>query len=364
MLELMLTRYCPLDSEKKSLQNRLEDLKETKQRLLSYDNEYDKLILEKAKAVLQHKEHLCIMRDANQAVTEAAIRLIEASSDVAALKEHNSGIVKSLEDEKQRVEALVVEADVAKTQAKAAQVAFISVISTGAGAEVNTERRDYLIGMSEGKTVDRMEADIEAENAKLELISAADPGVLQEFEKRARDIERSQREKTRKEQQLDELNLGIQVLREAWEPRLDEIVRQINDAFSYNFEQISCAGEVGVHKDEDFDKWAIEIKVKFRYVARHLPGALRFSADTATERTRPSRSSTSTVNPAASAPYPPSSTSCPSSRWRSRPSVSLTRSTRVWIRATSAWSTNAWSRSLATSTRLNTSSSRPNCSQV
>ncbi|ROW10586.1 hypothetical protein VMCG_01897 [Cytospora schulzeri] len=259
-------KYLPdkIDSEKKSLQNRQDDLKETKQRLLSYDSEYDKLTIEKAKAVLQHKEHLCIMRDANQAVTEAAVRLIEANSDLAALKEQNSDIVDSLREEKAKLDALVSEAEVAKAQAKAAQEAFVSVISTGVGDEVDLDRRDLLIGMSEGHTIESIEADIEAESAKLELIHAADPGVLQEFEKRARDIERSQREKAKKEQQLDELNLGIQALREAWEPRLDDIIRQINDAFSYNFEQINCAGEVGVHKDEDFDKWAIEIKVKFR----------------------------------------------------------------------------------------------------
>lgn len=259
-------KYLPdkIDSEKKSLQNRLDDMRETKQRLLSYDSEYDRLTIEKAKAVLQHKEHIRVIHDANQSVTEAAIRLIEANSDLAALKEHNSGIVQSLEEEKARVDALVREAEIAKTQAKAAQEAFVSVVSTGVGEEVDTDRRDFLIGMSEGHTVESIEADIDAENAKLELIHAADPGVLQEFEKRARDIERSQREKARKEQHLDELNLGIQLLREAWEPRLDDIIRQINDAFSYNFEQINCAGEVGVHKDEDFDKWAIEIKVKFR----------------------------------------------------------------------------------------------------
>lgn len=346
------------------MQNRLDDMRETKQRLLSYDSEYDRLTIEKAKAVLQHKEHIRVIHDANQSVTEAAIRLIEANSDLAALKEHNSGIVQSLEEEKARVDALVREAEVAKTQAKAAQEAFVSVVSTGVGEEVDTDRRDFLIGMSEGHTVESIEADIDAENAKLELIHAADPGVLQEFEKRARDIERSQREKARKEQHLDELNLGIQRLREAWEPRLDDIIRQINDAFSYNFEQINCAGEVGVHKDEDFDKWAIEIKVKFRYVSYARPGALGFRANHVKERTRPSRSSTSTVSPAASGPYPPSSTSCPSSRWRSRPSVSSTRSTRVWTRATSAWSTNAWSRSLATSIRRNTSLSHPSCSRA
>lgn len=257
--------------EKNSLQNRVNDLKETKQRLASYESELDKRTIEKAKAVLWHKKQLCAVRDAIQAVTEAAIRLIEANSDVAALRERNSGIVQRLNEEKNRVEELVREAELAKAKAKAAQEAFVAVISTGVGEEVDTDRRDQLIGMSEGHTVESIEAEIETENARLDLIHAADPGVLHEFEKRARDIERSQRDKAKKEQQLEELNWQIQALREDWEPRLEEIIRQINDAFSYNFEQINCAGEVGIHKDEDFDKWAIEIKVKFRYVVHHAP---------------------------------------------------------------------------------------------
>ncbi|KAK7743944.1 Structural maintenance of chromosomes protein 5 [Cytospora paraplurivora] len=253
-----------IDVEQKSLQNKVDDLKQTKQRLSTYASEFDKLAIEKARAVLQHKEQLSILQDAIQAVTEASIRLIEANSDVAALKERNSGIVQRLEEEKKKVEELVREAEHAKAQAKAAQEAFVAIISNGADEEVDTDRRDFLIGLSDGHTVASIEAEIDTENAKLDLIHAADPGVLQEFEKRARDIERSQREKAKKEQQLEELNAGIRDLRQEWEPRLDEIIRKINDAFSYNFEQISCAGEVGVHKDEEFDKWAIEIKVKFR----------------------------------------------------------------------------------------------------
>ena len=66
------------------------------------------------------------------------------------------------------------------------------------------------------------------------------------------------------ERDLQKMEAKITRIRDQWEPRLDELIGKINDAFSYNFAQISCAGEVGVNKDEDFDKWAIEIKVKFR----------------------------------------------------------------------------------------------------
>ena len=50
-----------------------------------------------------------------------------------------------------------------------------------------------------------------------------------------------------------------------WEPQLDELIAKISEAFADNFSKIQCAGEVVVYKDEeDFDQWAIQIKVKFR----------------------------------------------------------------------------------------------------
>ncbi|KAK2600911.1 hypothetical protein N8I77_010409 [Diaporthe amygdali] len=249
---------------KSSLQNALKGLKETKQRLSSYDSEVDKLALEKAQRVLEHRKQLDILRDANQAIFEAAFRALEAKSDVAALKDRNSGIVQRLEEEKQNLHRLAREAEKAKAEAKAAQDVIMQLLSTGPDNAIDEKRRDFLSAIKEGHTLETMDAEIETENAKLDLIHAADPGVLQEFEKRARDIERGQRDKAKRERQLESLSQQIQELRDTWEPAVDAIINKINDAFSYNFEQINCAGEVSVHKDEDFDKWAIDIRVKFR----------------------------------------------------------------------------------------------------
>lgn len=255
---------------KTSLQNSLKDLKETKQRFSSYDGEIDKLALQKARRVLEHQKQLGLLRNANQAIIEAAMRLVEAKSDVAALKERNSEIVQRLEEEKQSLQRLVREAEKAKAEAKDAQNVILELLSTGPDNTIDEERRDFLSGIKEGLTLETMDAEIQTEKAKLDLIHAADPGVLQEFEKRARDIERGQRDKAKRERQLESLNQQIQELKDTWEPAVDAIINRINDAFSYNFEQINCAGEVSIHKDEDFDKWAIDIRVKFRYVRTFL----------------------------------------------------------------------------------------------
>lgn len=355
--------------QKKNLQRARDELEESRQNLLSYDDKFDRLALKKAKLVLRHQEQLSVLRDANHAVLEAHIRHIEALSDVTALKERNSGIVQRLEEERRKVEELDRQVEQAKSLARNAQNAIKELLTVpDSDGEMDTERRDYLIGLTEGKTVETITEDIETEHAKLDLIHAADPGVLRDFEKRARDIEKLEAENITKRTDLEQLNERIQELREVWEPALDSIIRRINDAFSYNFEQISCAGEVGVHKDEDFDKWAIEIKVKFRYATPSLVAARLERSSSAnlaaplTEKTKPSRSSTNIASPAASVPSRPSSISCPCSRWRRRPSVWSTRSIKVWTRGTSAWCTSVWWRSRAGSTRRSTSSSRPSCS--
>lgn len=164
-----------------------------------------------------------------------------------------------------KVEELSRQVEQVKTQARSAQEAIKELLAIrGSDGEMDVERRDFLIELAADKSVETITEDIETENAKLDLIHAADPGLLRVFERRAQEIERLEAGSANKRAELEQLNDQIQELREVWEPALDEIIRRINDAFSYNFEQINCAGEVGVHKDEDFDKWAIEVKVKFR----------------------------------------------------------------------------------------------------
>ncbi|KAF3768765.1 hypothetical protein M406DRAFT_44410 [Cryphonectria parasitica EP155] len=266
------TQQSDIDNESKEEQKRLknleglrEQLEQAKQRVLSYDAKFKKMAHKKAKIVLEHQKQLKTLREASQAVLAAQTRHIEANSDLEALKERNKGIVQQLEEERKKLEELVRRVDEVKAEARNAQTAIRELLTIpDTDGEMDIERRDYLVRFSEGKTLEGVAEDIQVENSKLELIHDADPGLLRDFEKRAKDIKRQQAEIEKRQAALDKLKEEIQEKRQNWEPSLDEIVRRINDAFSYNFEQINCAGEVGVHKDEDFDKWAIEIKVKFR----------------------------------------------------------------------------------------------------
>jgi structural maintenance of chromosomes protein 5 len=112
-----------------------------------------------------------------------------------------------------------------------------------------------------------LEAEITSVTQRLELVHSGNPHIIQEYEKRAQEIERISLRVTNIDGEIAALDEQIRDIRSQWEPQLDELIGEINEAFSYNFEQIKCAGQVSVHKDdEDYAEWAIKIMVKFRYV--------------------------------------------------------------------------------------------------
>lgn len=215
------------------------------------------MALKLAKRVVQHSERLCVLRDANQAVLEAQTRQIEAASDLDALRQRSDDIVQMLHAERKQVDELEQEVKRVKKEAQDAQ--GVAMENLG-----DDDRRVMIVDLAGDKTIENITDDIEAEEAKLELIHDADPGLLRDFEERARQIDKARADMAERQASLEQLEVSIKEVKETWEPALDDIIRRINDAFSHNFEQINCAGEVGVHKDEDFDKWSIEIKVKFR----------------------------------------------------------------------------------------------------
>lgn len=183
---------------------------------------------------------------------------MEAESEVGILKEKNSEITQQLEEGKKSLENITQELNEQRSIAAEAKTQAVAILTD--------ENQDELAEKAKDKTVEDVDQAMQVEKAKLEVIQASNPTALEEYERYAVRIERERANQATHDARMVELNDRIHEIRSQWEPGLEQLVSQINDAFSYNFEQISCAGEVGVHKDEDFDKWAIEIKVKFRYV--------------------------------------------------------------------------------------------------
>ena len=192
--------------------------------------------------------------------------LIEATSDFEILRERNSSVQELLEDQRRQVDSLARETQESQKSAKIL-LEKCSQLLVG----VEDELKIFLNGLPAEQTTAQLEDEIESEKARLELMHEGNGGVIREYEQRKKKIDALSARLADIRNALSEFDDKIKELRDQWEPELDSLVGKISTSFSLNMEQISCAGEVGVHKDEDFDQWAIQIRVKFRYVLSSSP---------------------------------------------------------------------------------------------
>ena len=185
--------------------------------------------------------------------------LIEATSDFEILRERNSSVEELLVDQRRQVDSLAKETEALQKTAKAL-LDKCTQLMTG----VDDEVRNFLLALPASQTTEQLESEIESEKARLELMHEGNGGVIKEYEQRQKRIDVLTTRLEQIKNALSELEDKIKEIRDQWEPELDSLIEKISSSFSLNMEQISCAGEVGVHKDEDFDQWAIQIRVKFR----------------------------------------------------------------------------------------------------
>jgi structural maintenance of chromosomes protein 5 len=123
-------------------------------------------------------------------------------------------------------------------------------------------------------SVEALEAQLEEEQNTLRISQQQNTvGVMEAYEKRAREIREIQGRMAERQTRVEEISSQIAHFRQIWEPRLQGMVSRVSGAFGEAFKSIGCAGEVLLSKSgdnaddlptDDFEKWAIQIKVKFR----------------------------------------------------------------------------------------------------
>ena len=218
--------------------------------------------MRRAAKSLEYKEKVEAIRLHYEELLEVEIRLIEAHSDVESLMERNSGIVQRQEQERQQVKEIERESKIVTERARKALEVCQAI-----NAEVDQEASDRLAALPQDLTLEALEIDIAAEESKLDFIQANNPNAIAQFERFQNTVDRLKTKVSEADQRLNKIQSKITKVRGKWEPELDRLIAEISDAFAYNFEQIGCAGEVGVEKTDDFEDWAIKIKVKFRYAS-------------------------------------------------------------------------------------------------
>jgi chromosome segregation ATPase len=200
------------------------------------------------------------LRTLHEAFVEAEIRLIEAKSEFNALRNENSNILEKQKRKQIEIQNLETQNTTLRKEYKRLTEATQQDLNT-----LTPEDKAMVLEYRQLSSLNALEVEVQAVTARLEMMVEGNSGTIRAFEKRKDEIRKTQEKLEDCTVRLENTKVKIIEVREQWEPELDALIAKISDAFAHNFQQIGCAGEVQVYKDEeDFDKWSIQISVRFR----------------------------------------------------------------------------------------------------
>ncbi|KAI0784897.1 P-loop containing nucleoside triphosphate hydrolase protein [Abortiporus biennis] len=119
-------------------------------------------------------------------------------------------------------------------------------------------------GEANARDVEQLKDAMEDIKQKLDMASHTNAGIIETYRKRCEEIKILKETIEEREQKIQKKERSIKIARDSWEPALQELVSSVGEKFSAAFDRIGCAGEIKITPHEDYDKWAIDILVKFR----------------------------------------------------------------------------------------------------
>ncbi|KAI8871311.1 P-loop containing nucleoside triphosphate hydrolase protein [Ramicandelaber brevisporus] len=231
----------------------------SKQTIKKLQDSIKKLTLDRAKAMenvhnMMSKYHLELV-----ASISSSMEFIQSTAKLELTKklqeQRNSDLMAASEAFKQ-AEAELNEAKETLQQARREA----KEITDGFSAELLARLHDF----EPNKSLTELEALCDSVAAKLQLTYQGSAAVVEQYYARQRVIEEKQAAIEQRTAALDGLRVQMTDIRNRWEPRLEGLVKSISRFYSELFKGVGCAGEVAIEKHDDFDKWGINILVKFR----------------------------------------------------------------------------------------------------
>ncbi|PWY98174.1 P-loop containing nucleoside triphosphate hydrolase protein [Testicularia cyperi] len=112
--------------------------------------------------------------------------------------------------------------------------------------------------------LEQCSAELRAETSKLEMAEGVRPELIQAYEARRAQIATLTSEVGELLELQADLESKIASIRGRWEPALRRVVAEVSKRFSRAFDELGLAGELRIVEDADYEKWKLEIMVKFR----------------------------------------------------------------------------------------------------
>ncbi|KAG2141629.1 P-loop containing nucleoside triphosphate hydrolase protein [Suillus cothurnatus] len=247
--------------------NKLKDLENAP----SVEDERAKL---KKKLFEISKKRVRIVKEYTQLIRAAIGDQVEATRSgleflqVGANKNALEALCQEKDEKYQRALAEFEEADqiFAATKADAKNKRDISLeLVRGMDQEFQQQfAKMEMDGSVHDRSVNDLRTELDVQRANLDMISLTNPGVVEQYERRKDEIEALTKTIEEREKVTRRVEREIKNARDRWQPALEQLVASIGKKFSAAFDRIGCAGEIRISPHDDYDKWAIDILVKFR----------------------------------------------------------------------------------------------------
>ena len=272
-------------NEEKKLKDIEDWLSGIKERQVEITLARDAALLQKADSAIRYAQAIRTLKEAMSQAMEAEVISIEATSDFEVLTERNKHIVEALKQKREEEKEAMKEYEAAHKKGKELHRAIIGLKKEAdkLAKDGDAAFSDFLVKAGQDRmSIDELNGEIDSQKAQIEMTEGGNADAIKQFEERAKAIEKLRGKLTDFNKELEDMQHGTKEIRGRWEPQLDRLVAKISDAFSDSFARIGCAGQVVVHKASsenpvdcteeaggednglDFEKWAINISVKFR----------------------------------------------------------------------------------------------------
>ncbi|KAJ5542678.1 hypothetical protein N7461_008681 [Penicillium sp. DV-2018c] len=240
------------------------------ERVREMRNAQDDLAIQRAEAAIEYANAVELFRQAHEETMKVEMIFLEAASDLQTLRNRNIDSARLLEAKRKEAQEATVRLREARVHGRA-----LWERAQQASQELS-DREDAEAVVGQLEDMDKLEADIDSEKARLELTHGGSSHLIKEFEDREKAIEKLRSKLADFKTKLDEYGAAIAEVRKDWEPRLEALIEKISDAFSDSFRRIGCNGQVTLGKAEgepgpngepgpsEFAEWSIVIHVQFR----------------------------------------------------------------------------------------------------
>ncbi|KAF9904767.1 Structural maintenance of chromosomes protein 5 [Linnemannia zychae] len=251
--------------QKLELENSQKDL-ERKEREPSTEAEEErirqelkKLATKRCKLTLEYVELIKDNQRLVSSVTISTLNRLQAHAALKAMEMECSDAAQLL----QNAEAQYTQANDAYERVKVEARELLDK-AKNEYATLLPEDLDEFQALGTGIPLAELEDMLAGETAKVALHHRPNQAVVDTYEQRAEEIKTAKKTVETKERRLKKIEADISTIRGPWYSKISQLVSDISESFSASFQKIGCAGEIKLGEHEDYDKWSIDILVKFR----------------------------------------------------------------------------------------------------